>query len=72
MGYKKLIKYGGKGMRRGAYAMDLVKQIKVRVDENTFEEICKLSQKIGTTRSWVVRDILVRRFFETSSLRNVA
>ncbi len=47
--------------------MDLTQVLKIRVDENTFEEICRLSQARETTRSWIVRDILVRRLFEISS-----
>jgi len=53
------LKDGG-AMRRGAYPMDLTRQIKVRIDENTFEKITQLSEQKETTKSWIVRDIITR------------
>lgn len=47
--------------------MDLTRQIKVRIDEITFEKITQLSEQKETTKSWIVRDIIVRRLFEISS-----
>ena len=52
-------------MRRGAYPMDLTRQLKVRIDENTFQKITRLSEEKERTISWIVRDIIVRRLFET-------
>ena len=59
-------------MRRGAYHLDLTKQLKVRIDESTFQKITGLSEEKERTKSWVVRDIIVRKLFETGSLKNVA
>ena len=55
-------------MRRGGYALDLTKQLKVRVDDETFEKIAGLSEKEERPKSWIVRDIIVRKLFETRSL----
>jgi predicted DNA-binding protein len=52
-------------MRRGAYPMDLTRQIKVRIDEITFEKITQLSEQKETTKSWIVRDIIVRSLLKT-------
>ena len=48
-------------MRRGGYAMDLKKQVKVRIDEETFEKLTKLSEENQRTKAWILRDIIVRR-----------
>ena len=47
-------------MRRGAYPMDLTRQLKVRIDESTFEKIAQLSEEERKTKSWIVRDIITR------------
>jgi hypothetical protein len=56
-------------MRRGGYPMDLTRQLKVRVDEETFEKITKLSEEKELTRSWILRDIIVRKLFEVDPSR---
>ena len=48
--------------------MDLSKQLKIRVDDETFEKINQLSEEKERTKSWIVRDIIVRRLLETGSL----
>ena len=45
-------------MRRGGYSMNLVKQVKVRLDENTFKNIIKISKKKRRTISSLLRDII--------------
>jgi len=45
-------------MKRGGYAMDLVKQVKVRIDEHTFKNLIKISKKKGRTISSLLRDII--------------
>jgi hypothetical protein len=55
-------------MRRGAYPMDLTRQIKVRIDEITFDKITQLSEKEEKTKSWIVRDIIVRSLLKTVPL----
>jgi hypothetical protein len=55
-------------MRRGAYPMDLTRQIKVRIDEITFDKITELSEKEEKTKSWIVRDIIVRSLLKTVPL----
>jgi predicted DNA-binding protein len=54
--------------RRHGYPMNLTKQLKIRVDNETFEKITRLSEEQETTRSWILRDIIVRKLFETHSL----
>jgi predicted DNA-binding protein len=44
--------------RRGTYAKNLVKQIKVRIDETTFKQITQISDKKEKTKSWIMRDII--------------
>lgn len=46
-------------MRRGGYSMNLVKQIKVRLDEATFKQLIKASNKKERTLSWLLRDIIM-------------
>lgn len=45
-------------MKRGTYAMDLKKQIKLRVDEDTFEKITNLSDKQEKNKSSLLREII--------------
>ena len=45
-------------MKRGLYAKNLVKQIKVRIDETTFKQITQISDKKEKTKSWIMRDII--------------
>jgi TfoX/Sxy family transcriptional regulator of competence genes len=38
-------------MRRGAYPMDLTRQLKVRIDESTFQKITRLSEEEERTKA---------------------
>jgi hypothetical protein len=61
MGMKLLNKpeeFTGGIMKRGGYSMDLVKQVKVRIDEHTFKNLIKISKKKGRTISSLLRDII--------------
>ena len=42
--------------------------VSVKVDDETFEKINQLSEEKERTKSWIVRDIIVRRLLETGSL----
>jgi len=43
-------------MKRGTYAKDLIKQIKLRIDVDTFRKITNLSEKTEKTKSWIMRE----------------
>jgi predicted DNA-binding protein len=45
-------------MNRRTYAKNLQKQIKVRIDEVTFNKITELSEKTGKTKSLFLRDLI--------------
>ena len=45
-------------MKRGTYAKDLVKQIKVRIDEETLRKITQISDKEEKTKSWILREVI--------------
>jgi len=45
-------------MRKGPYQLDLKKQLKVRVDEDTFDKITQLSEKVLKTKSSILRDLI--------------
>ena len=53
-------------MRRGPYSLDLKKQIKVRLDDITFEKITKVSEEQERTISSILRDLIVTRLTEAS------
>ena len=55
-------------MRRGGYPMDLTRQVKVRIDEDTFEKLSQLSEENQRPKSWILRDIIVRSLFKIASL----
>jgi predicted DNA-binding protein len=48
-------------MKRGGYALDLKKQIKVRIDNITFERLTQLSEENEKTISSLLRDIIIDR-----------
>ena len=45
-------------MNRRTYAKNLQRQIKVRIDEVTFNKITELSEKTGKTKSLFLRDLI--------------
>lgn len=45
-------------MKRGTYAKDLIKQIKLRIDVDTFRKITNLSEKTEKTKSWIMREAI--------------
>ena len=53
-------------MRKGPYSLDLKKQIKVRLDDITFEKLTKVSEEQKRTISSILRDIIVTRLTEAS------
>ena len=53
-------------MRRGPYSLDLKKQIKVRLDDISFEKLAKISEDKERTISSILRDIIVTRLTEAS------
>lgn len=48
--------------------MDLTRQVKVRIDEDTFERLSQLSEENQRPKSWILRDIIVRSLFKIASL----
>ena len=48
-------------MKRGGYALDLKKQIKVRIDNITFEKLTQLSEETEKPISAVLRTIISKR-----------
>ena len=53
-------------MKRGGYALDLKKQIKVRIDNITFERLNRLSQENNTTISSLLRTVIIKRLEHVS------
>ena len=52
---------GGFYMKRGGYPLDLKKQIKVRVDDLTFEKLSQLSEETEKPISSILRTIIIDR-----------
>jgi len=48
-------------MKRGGYPLDLKKQIKVRVDDLTFEKLSQLSEETEKPISSILRTIIIDR-----------
>jgi predicted DNA-binding protein len=46
-------------MKRGTYAKNLVKQIKLRIDEDTLRKITEISDKTEQTKSLFLRDLII-------------
>ena len=53
-------------MKRGAFSLDLKKQIKVRLDDITFEKLAKVSEDKERTISSILREFIVTRLTEAS------
>lgn len=45
-------------MRRGTYAKDLTKELKIRINENTFKQITQLSEEQEINKSLILRQII--------------
>jgi len=45
-------------MRRGTYTKDLTKELKVRINENTFKRITQLSEEQEINKSLILRQII--------------
>ena len=49
-------------MHRGLYAKNLTKEIKIRIDDDTFKQITETSEKQEKTRSLFLREIITNHF----------
>ena len=55
-------------MRKGPYPMDLVRQVKVRIDEDTFNNLTNISEETQKTKSRILRDFITRVIAQTVSI----
>ena len=51
-------------MRRGPYRLDLRKQVKVRIDEDSFYKMEKVAEKKQITKSQLFRNLLEKMITE--------
>jgi len=45
-------------IKRGTYAKDLTKELKIRINENTFKQITALSEEQEINKSFMIRQII--------------
>jgi len=45
-------------IKRGTYAKDLTKELKIRINENTFKQITALSEEQEINKSLILRQII--------------